>query len=215
MKKLIITLVFGLMVTGLWAQVDDGAKVVPVSQAIQRNGFTIQVGLPYLGENRNLAPRSTTPADIRFPWEVLYLYNTFSEESFDVSKGYFGDKILITWDLKSNFDLISSIKIYKREYNEAGDKPYVFVGSVAPSVTQYEDKYAEGGVLFQYKVVADGVSKMESLYTTHITGFGYRNPTAIVTGNISYEGGNPVKDVIVMASTPGSITNLGSSLNIP
>ena len=214
MKKLIITLVLGLMVTGLWAQVDDGAQVVPVSQAIQKNGFTIQVGLPFLGQNKNSSTRTIQPVDVRFPWSTLYLYNTFAEESFDVSKGYFGDKILVTWDLRSNFELISSIKIYKKEYSEP-DSKYVFVGSVAPSVTQYEDKYAEGGILFQYKVVAEGVSKMESLYTTHITGFGYRNPTAIVTGNISYEGGNPVKDVIVMASTAGSTVSQGSSLSIP
>lgn len=214
MKKLIITLVMGLMVTGLWAQINKGARVVPVSQAIQNSGYTIQVGLPYLGLNKSSTQRLTTPVDSRFPWGVLYLYSTFSEDSFDVSKGYFGDKILITWDLRSNFELISSIKIYKREYNDAGNKPYVFVGSVSPSVTQYEDKYAEGGVLFQYKVVAEGVSKIESLYNTYITGFGYRNPTAIVTGNITYEGGNPVKDVIVMATTAGSSANQGSSLNI-
>ncbi|PXY46028.1 laminin G [Flavobacterium hydrophilum] len=213
MKKLIITLVLGLMVTGLWAQVGQGARVVNSSQAIQKNGFTIQVGLPFLGQNKNTSTRTIQPVDVRFPWSTLYLYNTFAEESFDVSKGYFGDKILITWDLRSNFELISSIKIYKKEYSEP-DSKYVFVGSVAPSVTQYEDKYAEGGVLFQYKVVAEGVSKMESLYTTHITGYGYRNPTAIVTGNISYEGGNPVKDVIVMASTAGNSVNPGSSLDI-
>ncbi|MFV5690716.1 LamG-like jellyroll fold domain-containing protein [Flavobacterium sp. LT1R49] len=219
MKKLIITMVFGLMAAGLWAQNDDGAKVVPVSQAIQKNGFTIQVGIPYLGQhlisNVKDTLRTTHPADIRFPWGILYLFNTFAEESFDVSKGYFGDKILISWDLRSNFELISSIKIYKRVYDAAGGKPYQFVGSVSPSVTQYEDKYAEGGVLFQYKVVAEGVSKIESLYTTYITGFGYRNPTAVVTGNINYKGGNPVQDVIVMASTAGNSSNPGSSLSIP
>ncbi len=213
MKKIIITLVFGLMASVLWAQNDKGAKVLPVSQAIQKNGFTIQVGLPFLGQKPG--GRNTKPADVRFPWGVLYLYDTFAEESFDVSKGYFGDKILITWDLRSNFDLISSIKIYKREYNEAGDKPYLFVGSVAPSVTQYEDKYAEGGILFQYKIVAEGLSKIESLYATYITGYGFRNPTAVVTGNITYKGGNPVQDVIVMANSAGNSSNSGSALNIP
>jgi hypothetical protein len=201
------------MATSLWAQNEEGAKILPVAQAIQKNGYTMQVGLPFLGQK--LGGRNTKPADVRFPWGVLYLYETFAEESFDVSKGYFGDKILITWDLRSNFDLISSIKIYKREYNEAGDKPYVFVGSVAPSVTQYEDKYAEGGILFEYKIVAEGLSKIESLYATYITGYGFRNPTAVVTGNITYKGGNPVQDVIVMANSAGNSSNSGSALNIP
>ena len=213
MKNIFITLVFWLVGTGLWAQNVGGAKIVPVSQAIQKNGFTIQVGLPFLGQNNGT--RKTSPADIRFPWDVLYLYSSFAEESFDVSKGYFGDKILISWDVRANVDLIKSIKIYKRVYDVAGTAPYIFVGSVAASATQYEDKYAEGGVLYQYKVVADGVSTTESLYTTYITGFGFRNPTAIVTGNISYTGGNPVKDVVVMASTAGNSTNPGSALYIP
>ncbi|SHG43180.1 Por secretion system C-terminal sorting domain-containing protein [Flavobacterium segetis] len=215
MKKIIIALFLGLIATGLRAQNTEGAKVVPASQAIQKNGFTIQVGLPYLGQNVNTTSRIVQPVDVRFPWNVLYLFPTFAEESFDVSKGYFGDKILISWDLRSNFDKITSIKIYKREYNVAQDKPYQFVGSVSPSVTQYEDRYAEGGVLFQYKIVAEGVSKIESLYSTYITGFGYRNPTAVVTGNISYKGGNPVKDVIVMASSAGTSVNQGGSLLIP
>ncbi|MGO4822419.1 MULTISPECIES: LamG-like jellyroll fold domain-containing protein [unclassified Flavobacterium] len=215
MKKIIITLFLGLIATGLRAQNTEGAKMVPVSQAIQKNGFTLQVGLPYLGQNKSAATRPTQPADLRFPWDVLYLFPTFTEDSFDVSKGYFGDKILISWDLRSNFEKISSIKIYKREYNLAQDKTYQFVGSVAPSVTQYEDRYAEGNVLFQYKIVAEGVSKIESLYNTYITGFGYRNPTAIVTGNVSYKGGNPVKDVIVMAKSAGTSVNQGGSLLIP
>lgn len=215
MKKIIIALFLGLIASGLRAQNAEGAKIVPVSQAIQKNGFTIQVGLPYLGQNQSAATRPTKPADLRFPWGVLYLFPTFTEDSFDVSKGYFGDKILISWDLRSNFEKISSIKIYKREYNLAQDKPYQFVGSVAPSVTQYEDRYAEGNVLFQYKIVAEGVSNIESLYNTYITGFGYRNPTAIVTGNVSYKGGNPVKDVIVMANSAGTSVNQGSSLLIP
>lgn len=215
MKKIIITLGLWFLVTGLWAQINEGAKVVPVSQAIQNKNFTIQVGLPYLGQDKASTVRNTNPLDIRFPWDVLYLYGTFAEESFDVSKGYFGDKILINWDLRSNFDLISSIKIYKREYNDAGDNEYDFVGSVSPSETAYEDKYVEGGILYEYKVVAEGVSEIESRYTTYITGIGYRNPTAVVTGNVSYKGGNPVKDVIVKASSDGSNINTGSSLNVP
>ncbi len=215
MTKIIITLCLFFLVTGLWAQNDTGAKIVPVSQAVHNKDFTIQVGLPYLGQNKNNTERIINPVDIRFPWDVLYLYSTFAEESFDISKGYFGDKIFINWDLRSNFGFISTIKIYKRLYTDSGTNPYQFVGSVSPSVTEYEDRYVEGGVLYEYKVVAEGISNIESLYSTYITGIGYRNPTAVVTGNVSYKGGNPVKDVIVNARSEGSSINEGSSLNVP
>lgn len=231
MKKLIITLGLWFLVTGLWGQNSPGARVVSVSQVIQKavgvNNYSIHVGLPFLGDNsveRINNPsfeRKTKPLDIRFPWGVLYLYSTFAEESFDISKGYFGDKILINWDIRSNFDLISNIRILRREYKEYANEgedfsnKYVVIASVAKSQTSYEDKYVEGGVLYQYKIVAVGVSATESLYKTYITGIGYRNPTAIVTGNVNYKGGNPVKDVVVKANSEGSIINEGSSLNIP
>lgn len=229
MKKIIITFCACFLVTGVWAQLDKGARVVVTSQTVQRletttdNGtpafLQFQVGLPFVVQNG-----VQNNSYINFPWSVLYMFDTFAEESFEVSKGYFGDKILISWDIRANSHLIKSIKIYKREYKEDNKQDnvgYTLVGSVAPSVTQYEDKYVEGGVLFQYKIVADRVSTNadppieERLYTTYITGYGYRNPTAVVTGNITYKGGNPVQDVIVKASTAGTSINTGSALDIP
>lgn len=221
MKKIIIALGFMFLVSGIWAQQDDGARIVPVSQAIQNKGFTIQVGVPFLGQNVNEVKRNANPYDIRFPWDVLYLFSTFTEADFDVSKGYFGDKILINWDLKSNFDNITSIKIYKREYKEYvttqedRNNGFEFVASASKSETSYEDKYVEGGVLYEYKVVAEGISEVETIYSNYISGIGYRSPTAVVTGNVSYRGGNPVKDVIVRASSEGSSVNAGSSLKVP
>ncbi|WP_298545987.1 LamG-like jellyroll fold domain-containing protein [uncultured Aquimarina sp.] len=214
MKKYVVIGLW-LLATGLWAQNEDGAKIAPVSQAIQANNYTIQVGLPYLAQDMNSTERKTEPADIRFPWEVLYLFNTFAEESFDVSKGYFGDKVLIEWNLRNNFDLVSTIDLYRREYTDDGTEIYEQISSISPEETSYEDKYVEGGVLYEYKVVAEGVSQTEERYATFITGIGYRNPTAVVTGNISYEGGSPVKDVTIRAKSDGGAINTGSLLRIP
>ncbi|OOV19038.1 LamG-like jellyroll fold domain-containing protein [Flavobacterium sp. LM4] len=215
MKKIIAFLGIFFLGTGLYAQNNyGGAKIVPVSQAIQKNGFSIQVGLPFLGQNKT-GPRRTNPADIRFPWNTLYLYKTFAEESFSVSKGFYGDKVLITWNLRANENLVKSIKIYRRVYTEAGNLPYNLVVGLSSTETTYEDKYVEGGILYEYKVEAQGVSTIPELYSTYITGIGYRNPTAVVTGNISYKGGNPVKDVVVTATSNGSDIAKGSSLSIP
>lgn len=214
MKKIIAVLGIFFLGSGLYAQNTTGARIVPVSQAIQKNGFTIQVGLPFLGQNKT-GPRRTNPADIRFPWNTLYLYNTFAEESFGVSKGFYGDKVLITWDLRANENLVKSIKIYRRIYTEAGNLPYTLVVGLSSTETTYEDKYVEGGVLYEYKVEAQGVSPTPALYSTYITGIGYRNPTAVVTGNISYKGGNPVKDVVVIATPSGGDAAKGSALSIP
>jgi len=223
MKQLIITLGLWLLVTGLWAQNDTGAKVVTVSQTIQGTAsgtnYIIQVGVPYLGQDFN-SERITNPLDIRFPWDILYLFPTFPEYvngTFDVSKGYFGDKILISWNIKSNIDLITTLKLYRREYsnNPAPWSENDFLKNISKAETEYEDKYVEGGVLYEYKLFADGVSKTEELYANYITGIGFRNPTAVVTGNVSYDGGSPVKDVIIRAVSDGGASNIGSALNIP
>ena len=169
MKKYILWCI-GLLSIGLYAQNDEGAKITPVSESVQSDRYTIQVGMPFLGQDLSSTKRKTIPADVRFPWDVLYLFNTFSEESFDVSKGYFGDKVLINWSLRSNFDLISTINIYRREYTDDGSNEYTFISSVAPDQTTYEDEYVEGGVLYEYKLEAAGVSEIESKYTTNITG---------------------------------------------
>ncbi len=208
MRKKILTLCLGFLVSGLWAQQDDGAKMVTTSQAVQNNGYTIQVGVPYLGTS-NVANNT----DARFPWDILYIFGTFAEESFDVSKGYFGDKVLLQWELRNNFNLITTIEISRRELGSV--TPFQFIGSVSPNDTQYEDKYVDGGVLYEYKVLAKGVSQTEELYTNFITGIGFRNPTAIVTGNVSYKGGNPVQNVTITAESDGSVSSYGSGLIIP
>ncbi len=208
MRKKTLTLCLGLLVTGLWAQQDDGAKMVTTSQAVQNNGYTIQVGVPYLGTS-NVANNT----DARFPWDILYIFGTFAEESFDISKGFFGDKVLLQWELRNNFNLITTIEISRRELGSGAQ--FQFVGSVSPNETQYEDKYVDGGVLYEYKVLAKGVSQTEELYTNFITGIGFRNPTAIVTGNVNFEGGNPVQNVTITAESDGSVSSYGSGLIIP
>ncbi|PHQ29925.1 LamG-like jellyroll fold domain-containing protein [Leeuwenhoekiella nanhaiensis] len=215
MKKLVYFTGFWLLVTSsLWSQ-RDGSKPVTVSQAVQNPNYTLQVGMPILGLNQRMTERPVRPADIRFPWGVLYLFETFSDDSFDISKGYYGDKVLINWEIRNNFDLLKTIKIYRRVFTPDGSLPFNFVANISPAETQYEDRYVEGGVLYEYKLFADGIIDSEVSYSNFITGVGFRNPTAVVTGNVSFEGGNPVKDVILKANPNGSANTYGAALRVP
>jgi hypothetical protein len=220
MKKIIITLCACFLVSGVWAQLDDGATVVMASQTVQRLETTtttdttaylqFQMGIPFITS-------SGRERDIRFPWGVLYLYETFADESFDVSKGYFGDKVIISWNIRKNIDIITNLKLYRREYN-AGQGPWSetdFIKNISKTATATEDTYIQGGILYEYKLAAAGINDNEALYKTYITGIGFRNPTAIVTGNVSFKGGNPVKDVVIKASSTDAVTSFGSALEIP
>ena len=227
MKKGIISFLLGtILVLNLQAQTNRGPRIIYPTQVINSsipNGgnakFSMQVGLPILGINQISNTRILHPLDIRNPWDILYLSNTFSEDFFTISKGYYGDKVKIEWELKNNItgaSAVTGIKIYRRAYNPNNPnnwgQPIV---NLSASATNYEDKYIEGGVLYEYKVYATGVNNVELMYKNFITGIGFRNPTAIVTGNVNYKGGNPVKDVILMATSNSGTSSVNSSLKIP
>jgi len=192
----------------------EGAKVVTVSQVVNgtvnSNQYSIQVGLPYLGITES-SERTTTPLDIRFPWDILYFYDTFSEESFTVSKGYFTDKVKINWAIRANQDLILGFYIHRRELGESN---YTRIASLSSFTTEYEDKYIEGAALYEYKVEALGVSETPEKYQTFIEGIGFRSPSGIVTGRVTYEGGNPVKDAVISASSDTGTPYSSSGIHI-
>lgn len=181
----------------------------------------IQVGMPYMGVTN--APHATSPTqnyikDLGFPWGIRYRYNTFSEDAFTVSKGYFSDRIEINWDVKQNRDKIVSISVYRTENVDSQNPIWgKSLKTLAADAGTFVDNNVEGGKLYRYKIAAKGVEidGLEILYSTYITGVGYRNPTGVVTGNITFTGGNPVKDVLVVANPTGSSLKFGSSLKVP
>lgn len=185
---------------------------------IQKVG--IQVGIPYMGVIA--APFTNSPTqnyrqDLGFPWGIRYRYNTFAEDSFSVSKGYFSDRVEVNWEVKQNRDKIISISVYRTEdINSQNPNWGKSLKTLPADAGTFVDTNIEGGKLYRYKIAAKGVEVdgLEILYSTYITGIGYRNPTGVITGNVSYTGGNPVKDVMVVANPTGKSTPFGSSLKI-
>lgn len=186
------------------------------------SSVSMQVGVPYMGltKGATISAASTQNyiKDLGFPWGIRYRYTTFSEDAFTVSKGYFSDRIEINWDIKKNQERISSITVYRTEdvtsANPNWGKP---LKTLAGDVGTFSDTNVEGGKLYRYKLFAKGVEAegLEILYANFITGIGYRNPTGVITGNIAYTGGNPVRDVLITANPTGSTLRFGSSLKVP
>lgn len=139
---------------------------------------------------------------VGFPFGILYVPNTFSDKTFEVSKGYYSDKININWTYGANQDNITKLKIYRKPLKGAG--VYNLIATVGKDVYEFEDTQIEGGVLYQYRLFAEGLSGTEQEYINYIEGVGFRSPTAIVSGTISFELGSPVKDVKVLAEPVGA-----------
>ncbi|WP_040397028.1 LamG-like jellyroll fold domain-containing protein [Cesiribacter andamanensis] len=226
MKQLLLLLCMSLGASGLLAQKRSDPQPYTGSTALQEKSLEsasetggshvyLQVGNPI--------PYSSTSAtdganfSIRFPWDVAYIPLTFEEPSFEVSKGYFSDKVQLNWTILSNRARIEQIRIYRREYREsyADDvSGYALIATLSNDSYTYDDPNTQGGRLYEYKVEAAGVSSIPRKYVTYISGVGYRNPTGVVTGNISFEGSSPVKDVVVRADPQGGELLFGNSLRL-
>lgn len=185
---------------------EDGTKIIDALakgsvNATYENSKWIDVPNPVI-ENKTM---------IGFPYGVRYIAPTFNINGFEVSKGYFTDRVHIKWEFSANQNLIEKINIYRKELGSV--LPKELIGSVAKDVFEYNDTQVEGGVLYTYEVEVVGVSAGNELYINYIEGVGFRNPTATVSGSISYEGGSPVKDVIVFAEANGADNKTGTSLN--
>lgn len=198
----------------------EGPQPVTAAQTIQNEGYTIQVGVPYLGVSTPTAARNNQ-TDMRFPWDVLYLTSTFGElpEQFSVSTGFYGDRVELNWQVLNNQNLITGFQILRREFtgNPNDATPFEFVANVSASSSRFDDEFIEGGVLYEYKLLALGIlpNGEEVFLQNFITGIGFRNPTTVVTGNISFDGGTPVQHVIVGAEPQGASVSFGSSIAIP
>jgi hypothetical protein len=220
MRKLFFTLCLLLTVSWVWAQSNPqlftGNTVeqeVPLTVDPKGDHLYLQVGgaIPYsytpIGNGNTLS--------LRFPWDVAYIPLTFDELFFEVSKGYFSNKIDLSWTIQSNAPRIDQIKIHRRVFSEANLNDvdnYAVIATLSSDSYNYEDTNTQGGVLYEYKVEAVGVSSIPKIYITYITGVGFRNPTGVVTGNISFDGGSPVKDVVVRADPQGANLSFGNSL---
>ena len=239
MKKVVLLVLFLLSVGASVAQVQEkigiksviGAAASENSVNLQltqtRNGvsgtFTIKsvgilVGLPYMGitdvaETNN--PSQNYRADLGFPWGIRYRYSTFADDAFTVSKGYYSDKVSINWQIKNNLNLITEFAIYRStditSTNPSWGSP---IATVSASARSFDDLTTEGGKLYRYKIVAKGVESVQNVYSSFINGVGYRNPTGVITGNVSFDSGTPVKNVLISASPTGSTLNFGTSLKI-
>ena len=241
MKKVVLFTILSISVGSLFAQLQEklGVKTVVAASSVQynnlnlnltqtRNGVngtfkinsvSVLIGTPYRGVID--APQTNNPSqnymkDLGFPWGIRYRYSTFSEDAFTVSKGYYTDKVSINWGIKNNSSLITSFLVY-RSTDISGSSPDWGnpIVTLASSARSYDDVNTEGGKLYKYKVVATGVESVQNTYSSYIVGIGYRNPTAVITGNVSFSAGNPVKNVLISATPTGSTLNFGSSLKIP
>lgn len=138
------------------------------------------------------------------------LSNTFPPGSFNASKGYDENKVVLEWN-NNNANLINTVRIYRRIL-ESGDN-YALLFTLNSGSGIYNDVYAEAGTLYEYLIFAESQCENSIIYSDSTTSIGFRRKQGTVTGQVTYVGGTAVEHVKISAeSTTGFF---GRSLSFP
>lgn len=114
-----------------------------------------------------------------------------------VSKGYFSDKVDLSWQSTGEFD---EFVVERREHDNPQSK-YIKIQSVGGlNISDYtvEDRSCQPGIMYAYRVyglkrcTGTNYSSNDTLY-----GYGFRTPTGNFYGRIAFENGQSEKNVEV------------------
>ncbi|MDD2635796.1 MAG: T9SS type A sorting domain-containing protein [Bacteroidales bacterium] len=131
---------------------------------------------------------------------------TGAKSEFDASKGYYSTKVLLEWSVNPNkIADVEGYEIYRRKTNQ----PYSLLTTITnANATYYDDNSTEANVFYEYLIRAKGECNSIIEYSDSLEVTGFRYSSGIVSGKITYAGGNAVENVEVRISTE---ENLGSS----
>jgi hypothetical protein len=224
-KRLLILVAFLLCLQYSNAQVSDSEPQVFTGNAAvdsetsasgsqQPRYLQMQIGnaLPYFKSGST----NNTNIEVGFPFNVLYIPLTFVTDDFEISKGYFSEHIKLSWRIGANEDLITSFEINRRVLGD-DNAAYTTIANLSATTYEYYDTQVDGGVLFEYQVIANGIPIIDNSLgeraLNYMDGIGYRNPTATIAGGVSYDSGSPVQDVTVFAEANGEEISSATSIH--
>ena len=118
------------------------------------------------------------------------------EAFFDASKGYFNTKVILEWAV--NPDMKSKIKAFEIWRKGLDSDAYTLISTLDnQNATYYEDKAVEANAMFQYMIRATGECYGENIFSDSLSNIGFRTNTGIISGKVTYAGGNAVEEVEV------------------
>lgn len=132
-------------------------------------------------------------------------------DTLDASKAYFDNRIILNW-VSGSQNVISEYQISRRRY-ESGNNWQV-VAIIDRGTTQsWIDDDAVAGILYEYSIVGMANCGSNILYTDVAYSVGMRQPEGVLSGQVNYAGGNPVRDVKITATYNDPAIVKGHALN--
>lgn len=148
---------------------------------------------------------------VGFPAMVSYFPDVLDKDLF-ISKGYFSDYVQLKWNVLSQLDKITRIKIFRKPLGFNGDS--LLISTISPDNFSYRDEFAEKGVLYKYTLFAEGIADdLRIPFINTIEGVGFAFPFGTAAGRVTFEGGTAVEGVQVLAETDGNLSGKSLFLN--
>jgi len=138
------------------------------------------------------------------------LSTTFPPNSLQASKGYYPDKVELSW-INSNDNLVNSVKIYRKPLASLDTFALLFTLNSGSGI--YNDIFADAGVLYQYKIQAEGLCENIVIYSNTSEAIGFRSKAGTVTGQVNYSGGIAVNGAKISAESTSGINGMSLSFN--
>lgn len=132
-----------------------------------------------------------------------------SKNQFNASKGVFMNRVELMWTPQAGVDL-NNFRVYRKLL---GTTDSVQVDVVNGNIHSYRDETADAGVLYEYTLIGEKVCAANVIRTNAVSTIGFRSATALVSGQVTYTGGNTVEGVKVLVA-PADGTQVGRSLNL-
>ena len=140
------------------------------------------------------------------------LSNTFDLASnpFQASKGYYSDRVELSWSVANNENFVNQFKIYRKIAGSADDS--IVIETVNSGSNIHNDFLALAGVLYKYTIVAESQCEQTTLKSNPASVIGFRSPIGTISGQVSFAGGIAVEGVKLSANS--SSGNTGYALNL-
>lgn len=132
-------------------------------------------------------------------------------KSFTTSKGYYSDKVELTWENEGSFD---DFAIERKEYGKP-DSTYTKImtesGSGTSSFYKIKDDSGIPGIVYEYRIIGLVNCANTVISSNTMKDIGFRTPTGDIYGQVTFENGQAVQGVQVSLETEDGLT--GQSLS--
>ena len=126
------------------------------------------------------------------------LSNTFSSGALLASKGYYADRVQLDWEVANNRNQLESFLIYRKVY---GTSDSTLIATVNSTVSNFEDRYASNSIIYVYTIKGEGICNGNYVYSNIANDIGFKIPTGVVSGKVTYQNGNATQGVTVTAES--------------